>query len=254
MTFSDRLLDLAIEAVKAGEGVVARLFRSEELNVRVKTTGADLVTNADVAAENAIRNVILAARPEDAVVGEELGEFGGAGDVKWFLDPIDSTANFARGIPIWSISLAAVSNDGPLAAIVSHPVADERFTCSRDTLPESDFSGGARSLESAMVVVGWGNSSDGERESSVARELSSSVGKIRSPGSPALGLAWTAAGRFDAAFYEMGFGEWDIAAGRFLCERAGLMSRLDPPSDDAEFPRLLVAREAIFANLEQMLF
>ena len=105
-----------------------------------------------------------------------------------------------------------------------------------------------------MVAVGWGPRSSGRRQGHVAGSLIHRVGKVRSPGSPALGLAWTALGRFDAAFYEMDFSDWDVAAGAFLCECAGLTVRREPADAPDSSPRLLASRSELADSLAPLVF
>jgi histidinol-phosphatase len=102
----------------------------------VVTTKPDLtpVSDADRAAEEAIRGRLAAARPSDAVLGEELGLTGegdGAGGRRWVLDPIDGTKNFVRGIPIWA-SLIALEMEGvPVVGVVSAPALGARWWAAR---------------------------------------------------------------------------------------------------------------------------
>ncbi|MBS1838758.1 MAG: hypothetical protein JST64_13780, partial [Actinobacteria bacterium] len=116
------------------------------------------------------------------------------------------------------------------------------------------YLGPAPSLSAAMVAVGWGPRSSGRRQGHVAESLIHRVGKVRSPGSPALGLAWTALGRFDAAYYEMDFNDWDVAAGTFLCECAGLTVRREPADAADSSHRLLAARPELAGTLAGFVF
>ena len=98
------------------------------------TTKPDLtpVSDADRAAETAIRERLARARPDDGVLGEEFGETHGAGNGRrWVLDPIDGTKNFVRGIPVWG-SLIALERDGePAVGVVSAPALGRRWWAAR---------------------------------------------------------------------------------------------------------------------------
>ena len=255
---AEELRQLGVRAVEAAASVVLTRFRAEDLSVSEKSSQADVVTDADIASEKIVRELILANRPNDAVVGEEGTLVAGTSGITWVLDPIDSTANFARGIPIWSISLAAIHETGVVAGIVSYPLGGEVIsgTAAAGVLLNGSAvrSGPAPELAGSMVAVGWGSRSSGRRQSRVAGALIHRVGKVRSPGSPALGLAWTALGRFDAAYYEMDFSEWDVAAGAFLCECAGLVVRREDADADDCSPRLLAARPEIADAVAGLVF
>lgn len=258
MVSDEELLELCIDAVGLASDVAMGFFRTSDLAVRVKTTAADVVTDADLASERTIREHVLAARPTDGFVGEEGTSIEGTSGVSWVLDPIDSTANFARGIPIWSISLAAVVDNDVRAAIVACPPLSEVFTASERSGVRRNSVAVARppsqSLAGAMLGIGWGSRTTGGRHGLVADRVIPIVGKIRSPGSPALGLAWTAIGRFDAAYYEMDFKDWDVFAGSFLCRQAGLRVEQVPPSEKGASPRLLAAPMHLWEDLADAVF
>ncbi len=115
----DGLLAVAQQAVERAAAVLLGLFRSPDLVIVSKCAATDIVTDADVAAESACREAVLGARPTDGFLGEEEGESHGRSSVRWILDPLDSTASFLRGIPNWSIGLAAVDAKGSAVAVVA---------------------------------------------------------------------------------------------------------------------------------------
>ena len=122
--------DAAAEELRNRFGRAAR-------GVHVKSTATDPVSEADVAAESAIRDVLASRRPEDAILGEEGGATG-AGDWRWLVDPLDGTVNFLYGIPAFAVSVACEDSAGPVAGVVLDPVRDECFTATRSgqaTLP-----------------------------------------------------------------------------------------------------------------------
>lgn len=120
---------VAIEAADAADAVTLARFRAGDLHIDTK---ADLspVTEADRAAEMAIRGVLAAARPDDAVAGEEYGTEG-TGSRRWIVDPIDATLNYMRGVPVWG-TLIALEIDGEIAVgVVSAPAMGHRWWASR---------------------------------------------------------------------------------------------------------------------------
>ncbi len=253
---AEALRTLGVRAVDAAADVLRDRFRASDLSISTKDSPGDVVTDADLASEQTVREVLLTARPTDGMLAEEGTSIEGTSGIRWVLDPIDSTANFARGIPIWSISLAAIGAGGVLAGVVAFPPGGEVVS---GTATSGVLLNGARvaigpssALSGSMVAVGWGARSAGRRQGRVAEALIHRVGKVRSPGSPALGLAWTALGRFDAAYYEMDFNEWDVAAGEFLCECAGLTVLREPADASDSSHRLLAARPELADSIAEL--
>jgi myo-inositol-1(or 4)-monophosphatase len=89
--------------------------RVEDLRIATKSTPTDLVSEADVAAERLIRERIHAARPDDALLGEEGSDVEGSSGLRWVVDPLDGTVNFLFGIPQWCVSIAVDDDGGTLA-------------------------------------------------------------------------------------------------------------------------------------------
>jgi myo-inositol-1(or 4)-monophosphatase len=230
------LLAVAEEAARAAGAVLLERFGGPRRDVRAKSTPTDLVSEADIAAERALRAALAARRPEDAVLGEEGGDRGaGTSGVRWIVDPLDGTVNFLFGIPQWGVSVACEDHDGPLAGIVHDPLRDETFAATRDgpaTLGgESVESSSRDELATAMVATGFAYDAEVRAaQAEVAARLLPRVRDLRRLGSAALDLAYTACGRYDA-FYERGLQPWDRAAGELLCARAGLELRELHPRD-----------------------
>jgi myo-inositol-1(or 4)-monophosphatase len=245
------------EAVAREAGALLRAaFEGPELRVSVKSTPTDLVSEADHAAERLIRDRIAAARPDDGVLGEEGGDQAGTSGVRWVVDPLDGTINFLFGIPQWAVSIACEDADGALAGVVYDPLRDELFSVERDGEPTRDgapIRGSTRAdLATAMVGTGFGYDPEVRRaQAAVAARLLPDVRDVRRFGSAAIDLAWTACGRLDA-YYEHGLNAWDLAAGRLLCERAGLeVHDLAPVGPSG--PGVLVSPPALSAPLLQRL-
>jgi myo-inositol-1(or 4)-monophosphatase len=89
--------------------------------VRAKTSETDLVSDADLASESVIRSLVGAARPEDAVVGEELPATSGSSGCTWIVDPLDGTVNYIHGVPQWSVSIAVTIAGAPTVGVVHLP-------------------------------------------------------------------------------------------------------------------------------------
>jgi myo-inositol-1(or 4)-monophosphatase len=237
----EELLALAAEASQMAGGLLLERARAgRERAVASKSTPTDLVSEADLASQQAIREILGERRPEDGFVGEEGGDqrTGGKTGLDWVVDPLDGTVNFLFGIPQWSVSVAVRDRAGVLAGAVYDPNRDELFTATRAdrptlTGPEGEIELiGPGSLERprpgggemATAMVATGLAYDAEVREAQARVLARLVGRVRDIrrfGSAALDLAWTAAGRYDA-YFERSVKQWDVAAGTLICERAGL--------------------------------
>jgi myo-inositol-1(or 4)-monophosphatase len=190
------------------------------------------VSDADLAAERAIREVLAQLRPGDAVLGEEGGESVATGDggVRWVVDPLDGTVNYLFGHPQWSVSVACEDAEGTLAGVVLDPLRDEEFAATRSgpaLLDGASIVRPARPDELAVALVATGFAYDAAvraRQATVLARVLPRVRDVRRAGSAALDLAWTACGRVDA-YYERGAQRWDVAAGALICARAGLELR-----------------------------
>src|SRR5579859_5387988 len=229
----DELVDVAEEAARAAAAELMPRFGERASGVQAKSTPTDLVSDADVAAEEAIRVVLGARRAGDAILGEEGGA-SGDGDMVWVVDPLDGTINYLFGIPAFAVSVAVEDGDGAVAGVVLDPVRDECFAATRSgdaMLNGAAVAGSSREdLATAMVATGFGyDAAVRERQAAVLARVLPRVRDIRRVGAAALDLAWCACGRFDA-YYERGVQRWDVAAGNLICRRAGLEVRELPAS------------------------
>jgi histidinol-phosphatase len=122
-------LDIALELADLADGITRDRFLARDLRVARKPDRTP-VTDADTAVEDAVRARLAAARPEDAVVGEERGGTLGAGRA-WVLDPIDGTKNFLRGVPAWATLIALVEDGVPAIGVISAPALGRRWWAAR---------------------------------------------------------------------------------------------------------------------------
>jgi myo-inositol-1(or 4)-monophosphatase len=243
----EALLAVAVEAARMAGAMLHERARHAAEHVTSKSTPTDLVSEADLASERAIRELLAARRPQDGFVGEEGGSTEGASGLSWIVDPLDGTVNFLFGIPQWCVSVAVRDREGTVAGAVYDPNRDELFTATRDGRAElSGAEGvvellgplkagaarpaseaaleppGREDLPAAMVATGLAYDAHvREAQARVLARLVPRVRDIRRFGSAALDLTWTAAGRYDA-YFERSVKQWDIAAGALICERAGL--------------------------------
>ncbi|MBV9366374.1 MAG: inositol monophosphatase [Solirubrobacterales bacterium] len=246
------LLAVARDAAEAGAAELRRRFGERARGVRTKSTPTDLVSDADLAAEQAIRTVLAERRPGDSILAEEGGESGG-GEVRWVVDPLDGTINYLFGIPAYAVSIACEDGGGALAGVVLDPSRDECFEATRSG--EATLNGQplrpdsrAETLDVAMVATGFGyNAEVRARQADVLRRVLPRVRDIRRVGAAALDLCWCACGRFDA-YYERGLNHWDVAAGGLIASRAGLAVR-DLAATGKEPAGTVVAPEGLIDGL-----
>lgn len=225
-------LTTAIEAVvRAGDLQMARFGQ----NIQIDKKGTiDLVTEVDLEVERMFRALIAERFPDHHILAEE---FGGAVSVPsgvcWVFDPIDGTANYAHGLPIFCASLALEIDGVPQVAAVYDPNHRELFSAERGG---GAFLNGkplrvsrAGHLVDAMLVTGFPYDVH-ERVDEIVGLFAAFVGKaraVRRLGSAAIDLCWVAAGRMDG-FWESDLKPWDIAGGALIvAEASGLVSRLD---------------------------
>ncbi|HEU4974115.1 MAG TPA: inositol monophosphatase family protein [Baekduia sp.] len=230
---TDELLDIAGEAARTAGALLVERFGSERV-LATKSTPTDVVSEADLAAERAIRELLAARAGDDAIMGEEGEDVAGTTGRRWIVDPLDGTVNFLYGIPQWCVSVACEDADGRgLAGVVYDPVRDETFAATAGgaaTLNGDELRpGGANGLATALVATGFGYDPDRRAlQAEVVSRVLPRARDIRRGGAAALDLAWCAAGRVDA-YYERGVNPWDVAAGALVCARAGLrVERLEP--------------------------
>lgn len=126
----EQLLADAIEIAEGAAALTLDWFGAADLRIDLKNDGSE-VTAADRAAESFVHEAVRNRYPEDTIVGEETGETAGTGSRKWIVDPIDGTASFVRGVPLYTTLLAVVDEHGPALGIVIAPALDERVTAGR---------------------------------------------------------------------------------------------------------------------------
>jgi myo-inositol-1(or 4)-monophosphatase len=182
----------------------------------------DVVTAMDREVERFIRAQITARFPRDVVFGEEEG--GGAGDTLWLVDPIDGTANYARGIPHYCVSIGYVENGEPACGAIYDPCHDALYAAERgggawrndERLAVSPCD----DVAASTVECGWSTRrTSADYVALVARVLDAGAA-VRRAGSGALGLCDVAAGRTEA-YCELHINAWDCAAGIVLVREAG---------------------------------
>jgi myo-inositol-1(or 4)-monophosphatase len=183
----------------------------------------DVVTAMDRDVERFIRSAIAARYPNDAVIGEEEGGAGG-GERVWLIDPIDGTANYARGIPHYCVSIGYLENGVPTVGVIYDPSHDWLYAGARGEGASRNGTplvvSAQTDLGAATVECGWSTRrSTADYIALVSRVMDAGCA-MRRVGSGALGLADVAAGRSEA-YCELHINAWDCAAGILLVREAG---------------------------------
>lgn len=228
MDEATRRASIAVTAARSGGSEALDRFRGEQ-DVMTKTTKNDLVTEADLTAQQATEDVLDAHFPDEPIVGEEgdgpktVPDSGPA----WVIDAIDGTANFVRGTRLWTTSVAAVQGGEPVGAASILPAMEDAYTADteRTTRNGEPVSASDRTDPEtfAVAVLGWGGTDVDHRPGYI--ELSRAVierfGDMRRFGSMQAALAFVASGELDAAITSRQPTPWDSIAGAHLIEAAG---------------------------------
>ncbi|MCX6395905.1 MAG: inositol monophosphatase family protein [Propionibacteriales bacterium] len=226
--------DPGLEALEALAVDIAReagdLVRSARVDgvqiAETKSSGTDIVTAADRASEALITRRIRAARPDDGILGEEGADAEGSSGVRWVVDPIDGTVNYAHGLPAYAVSIGIEVGGEPAVGVVLNPATGVEYTAVRG--------GGARRngepiraaapvpLESALVGTGFSYERDLRiSQTRTFAELLPRIADVRRFGSCALDLCAVAEGSLDGYVEEGIGGAWDYAAGVVIATEAG---------------------------------
>nr|WP_314257391.1 inositol monophosphatase family protein [uncultured Devosia sp.] len=223
---STRLMKIARDAALSVGDPLRAAFRAA-MTVDYKVDLHDVVTIHDKQSEAAIRDFILTAAPDSALLGEEGGSVG-SGRIKWYVDPIDGTSNFARGLAFWCVSIGAMVDGEIVAGVVYDPIAKQLFAADLTGvwLNEGPIRSRAVPEEAhATLITGYPVARDFRLDGKEAAlkdfgTLVEAFSTLRRPGSAALTLCHVAAGWCDAA---TGFGvnPWDVTAAILILRNAG---------------------------------
>ncbi|MBI6546871.1 MAG: inositol monophosphatase [Cyanobacteria bacterium NC_groundwater_1444_Ag_S-0.65um_54_12] len=215
-------LDAAIAMAQAA-GVVHLQYLGKIPHIAYKSD-ANLVTDADHAAEAIILSQIRRQFPEHAIIAEESGP-SGAGEFCWHIDPLDGTTNYAHGLPFFAVSIALAQAGEVILAVVYNAANQELFTATRNG---GAYLNGKPIRVSATpdldrAILGTGFAPSVRRDLHNIPEFVAFIQRcqaIRRIGAASLDLCSVACGRLDG-FWEFGLSSWDIAAGALMVLEAG---------------------------------
>ncbi|PSL49012.1 myo-inositol-1(or 4)-monophosphatase [Chitinophaga niastensis] len=214
-----------LKATEASGKILQQYFNGP-FEVSSKSTINDLVTEVDKKSETAIIEIIRATYPDHFILSEEVGEMKTASPVKWIIDPIDGTVNYANGIPICCVSIGVEKDGEMILGAVYNPFMNELFVAEKGkgaTLNDKPIHVSTKAdLAKSCLVTGFPYKWE-EMENNplvVFERVIKEQIPIRRLGSAAIDLCWVACGRFDG-FYEHHLQAWDSAAGFLIVEEAG---------------------------------
>lgn len=229
VNYNVELLEVAIKAAFES-GKLLKSGLEQNFEIKHKDGVNNLVTEYDHKSEEIIFNIISDKFPDHSFLAEESGVINKStahhNTVKWIIDPLDGTVNFANKLPIFSVSIAAELSGEILCGVVYQPVTGELFSAAKGNgafLNNKEISVSNKSnFETSFLVTGFPyNISDNPEEN--LKDFIKIIGMgipVRRLGSAALDLAYVACGRFDA-FWEKNLNPWDVAAGALIVKEAG---------------------------------
>jgi myo-inositol-1(or 4)-monophosphatase len=248
----EELLELA---KKVGTEAAALLMdRPPAFEIEEKSTAIDIATQMDKKAETFIVQSLLAARPDDGIIGEEGAAVESKSGITWVIDPLDGTVNYFYGLPGWNVSIAAKDADGSVVGVVVAPTINSMWWASRGG---GAFFNGSKiktnePVEFNRAFIGTGFQYDvahrGRQIENVGRMLPL-IRDIRRNGAAAVDICSVAMGSLDA-YFEDGLKEWDWAAASLVATEAGARFGL---YGQAPYMTTLAAGPTLFVELEGFL-
>ena len=227
MVMSPLISAMSDAARAAGAGLLADRANISELSVHSKAGVADMFTEADLRAEATVRRKLASHSPDFGFLGEEGGLTPGRdADHTWVVDPLDGTANFLTGSPLFAVNIALVRCDDVIAGVTYVPAMEELFWAESGNgawLGDQRIYVSSRAtLEEAILSVGipFATKPNHEQFHIEMERLTPRVSGIRRLGAGAVDMAWVACGRHDA-YWEQSVSAWDMAAGVVIVREAG---------------------------------
>jgi myo-inositol-1(or 4)-monophosphatase len=214
---------LAVVGLAREAGALALRYFHDRASLGTTMKGAqDFLTVADGAVEALLRKRVAEAFPGDAVLGEEGG--GAAAERLWIVDPIDGTANFARGEPHWCVSIGYMQDGVPQIGAIFMPATGEFYLARRGHGATRDGApiraAATADIRVATIEIGWSTRRPLADYTDRVRRTMEAGANAKRAASGALGIAYVADGRTDA-YCESHINSWDVAAGLVIAAEAG---------------------------------
>ena len=252
------MLTIAVKAARRAGNLIHRAADNLDHLTVTKKSHSDYVSEVDRTAEQAIITTLLDAYPDHAILAEESGAQGDS-EYIWIIDPLDGTTNFLHGYQQYSVSIALQHKGIITQAVVYDPTKNELFTATRGrgAYVNDRRLRVTKRLYLADSLIGTGfpytNFEHLDAYMNILRDLMQKTSGLRRPGSAALDLAYTAAGRYDG-FFEIGLKPWDMAAGCLLItEAGGLVGDLQGNDTYLKTGNICVGNPKVFAQMLQVI-
>jgi len=223
---NEQLVETAVESVKKA-GAVLLDYHRKLATLQIEAKGMfDYVTEADLAAQEAIVNLIHSRHPDHDILAEEDARKPGENLHRWLIDPLDGTTNFIHGFPVFAVSVALEYRGYVVLGAVYDPSRKELFFAQEGrgaSLNGRSIRVSSRLTQNEALVATafpWRERALLSRYLEAFTRVFTKVSDIRRGGSAALDLAYVACGRCEG-FWELGLSPWDIAAGHLLVKEAG---------------------------------
>ncbi|MGH9945548.1 MAG: inositol monophosphatase family protein [Pyrinomonadaceae bacterium] len=254
------MLNFAIQTAREAGRILAERFGRVSLRVEHKGD-IDLVTEADLAAEQLIVERVRSYYPRHSILAEEAGvveRVEQPSEYKWIVDPLDGTTNYTHGYPCFCVSIALEVAGELKIGVIYDPTRDELFAAERGA--GATLNGRrirvSEVLELNRALICTGFPYDVRERGDFARHFTSFIMHaqgVRRDGSAALDLAYVACGRFEG-FWEEGLRPWDVAAGAIIIEEAGgRLSRYDDSPLDIYRPPVLASNGLVHEQMMRVL-
>jgi myo-inositol-1(or 4)-monophosphatase len=252
------MLNTAVKAARRAGNVINRASRNLDIIAVKEKAVNDFVSEVDREAEQVVISTLREAYPGHAILAEESGA-SGQSEYRWVIDPLDGTTNFLHGFPQYAVSIALEHRGLVTQAVIYDPARNDLFTASRGRgafLNDTRIRVSKRTqLKPCLIGTGFPFKELAHLDPYMAMlvDIMKGTAGVRRAGSATLDLAYVAAGRLDA-FWELGLGRWDMAAGSLLItEAGGLVGDLEGNEGWMETGNIVAGTPKVFAELLKLL-
>ena len=255
----NNLLSIAKTAAEIGGASLMKNFGKIK-TINCKGKAGDLVTNADIECEKLIIEFLEKETPFISILAEESGYKSKTGELKWCIDPLDGTTNYAHGYPFFATSIGLIWKKSPILGAISVPSLSEIYYASPE---HGSFCNGEKinvtntnSLSASLLVTGFAYDRREVLDNNYSEFcwLTHRTHGVRRGGAAAVDLAFVASGRVDG-YWERGLAKWDMAAGVPIVEMAGGLVSNYPHGDfDLDSGRILATNPKIRNELMEELY
>lgn len=246
---NDLMVIARVAAEKGGQLLMDNYGKIK--SIKCKGTSGDLVTNADTESEKLVIDYLEKKTPNISILAEESGYQPKESRLKWCIDPLDGTTNYAHGYPFFACSIGLLWDNSPILGAISVPTLNEVFFasphigsyCNKEKISVTS----TNKLQDSLLVTGFAYDRRNVIDNNYSEFcwLTHRTHGVRRGGAAAVDLAFVAAGRVDG-YWERGLAKWDLAGGIPIVEMAGGLVTNYPEGDfNLESGRILACAPSI---------